>query len=148
VRVLLRDVQPADLPAFFEHQRDAGANAMAGVPARPEDAFMAHWRRILADGSVIARTVEADGAVAGNVVSWQESGRRLVGYWLGRAHWGRGLATAALAALLELIDERPLHALVSQENPASLRVLAKCGFEVRSTQRGEDGVTEVLLELP
>jgi RimJ/RimL family protein N-acetyltransferase len=145
--VILRDVEPGDLPVFFAQQCDPGANAAAGVPARDRDSFDAHWARVLADDNGIVRTIVAGGAVVGNVVSWEESGRRLVGYWLGREHWGRGLATEALAAFLDSIAQRPLHALVSRDNPASLRVLEKCGFEVRSTERGEDGVTEVRLEL-
>ena len=73
---------------------------MALLPAREREAFDAHWRRILADDSLVAGTIEADGEVAGNIGSWEQDGRQLVGYWLGREFWGRGLATAALAELV------------------------------------------------
>jgi RimJ/RimL family protein N-acetyltransferase len=126
--MLLRAVVDADLPIFFEHQREPEATSMAAFPAREYDAFMAHWARILADASLPTRTIEVHGQVAGNVVSWQADGRRLIGYWIGREFWGRGIATRALAAFLDQITERPLHALVAPHNVGSIRVLEKCGF--------------------
>lgn len=45
VRVLtLRDVVEGDLLAFFEHQRDPEANAMAAFPARDRKAFELLYR--------------------------------------------------------------------------------------------------------
>jgi RimJ/RimL family protein N-acetyltransferase len=78
---------------------------------------------------VLVRAIEADGAVVGNVGSWVGPGVRLVGYWIGRDHWGRGLASAALRAFLEEDRSRPLHALVATTNLGSIAVLEKCGFE-------------------
>ena len=101
---VLRDVEPGDLDAFFEHQSDPEAAAMAVFPARDREAFDAHWRRLLADDSVVKRTIVDDGAVTGNVGCWEQDGLRFVGYWVGREFWGRGLATAALA---ELADRDP-----------------------------------------
>jgi RimJ/RimL family protein N-acetyltransferase len=94
---VLRDVQPDDLDAFFEHQSDPEAAAMAVFPARDREAFDAHWGRVLADDSLVTRTIVDEGVVAGNVGCWEQDGRRLVGYWVGREFWGRGLATAAPA---------------------------------------------------
>jgi RimJ/RimL family protein N-acetyltransferase len=126
--LLLREVTEHDLPIFFEHQRDPAGVAMASVPSRDRDDFFTHWRKIRADPTVVVRTVELDGAVVGNVVSWRSAEGRLVGYWIGREYWGRGIATAALGSLLEVIPERPLHALVAAGNAGSIRVLEKCGF--------------------
>ena len=70
---------------------------MAGFPARDRESFMAHWNRILEDGSVVKKTVLFEGEVAGNIVSFVNSGEREVGYWIGRGFWGRGVATRALA---------------------------------------------------
>lgn len=136
-RVRLRDVTAADLPIFFDHQRDPDANRMAAFPPRPEEAFTAHWARILADETVIIRTILVDGQVAGNIGSWQQFGRREVGYWLGREHWGQGVATRALAQFLEQVATRPLYAHVAKHNVASIRVLEKCGFTIW----GEDRVS-------
>jgi RimJ/RimL family protein N-acetyltransferase len=132
----LRAVEPTDLPIFFEHQRDPVALLMAGMPGRDLEAFNEHWTRILADDTVRIRTVLVDGQVAGNVLSFERGGRREVGYWIGRDHWGRGVATAALAAFLGEEKARPLHAGVVPENGGSLRVLAKCGFAVCGEEDG------------
>jgi RimJ/RimL family protein N-acetyltransferase len=125
---VLRNVEPGDLDAFFEHQSDPEAAAMAVFPVRDREAFDAHWGRVLADDSVFKATIVDDGAVAGNIGCWTHDGRLLVGYWLGREFWGRGLATAALAELAEAIPDRPLHAWVATSNAGSIRVLEKCGF--------------------
>jgi RimJ/RimL family protein N-acetyltransferase len=62
-----------------------------------------------------------------------------VGYWLGRPFHGRGLATKALGALVKLAFEQTnlerLQAGVFEWNPASARVLEKCGFQRESVQR-------------
>ena len=133
---VLRDVAEADLDVFYEQQRDPEAAAMAVFPARDRDAFDAHWRRVLADDSLVTQTIVDEGAVAGNVGCWEQDGRRLVGYWVGREFWGRGLATAALAELVAEIPERPLHAWVATTNVGSIRVLQKCGF-VEAERRAE-----------
>ena len=55
-----------------------------------------------------------------------------VGYWLGEAWWGRGFATEAVRRLVAFaFDELGQAELTSghfQDNPASGRVLQKCGF--------------------
>jgi RimJ/RimL family protein N-acetyltransferase len=72
--------------------------------------------------------------VAGNVVCFENAGRREVGYWVGREFWGRGVATAALAQFLSQLPARPLYAHAARHNGPSIRVLEKCGF----TAFGED----------
>jgi len=126
--VTLREVADDDLAVFFEDQRDPEGVAMAGVPARDQQAFFAHWEKVRADPTNYFRTIEVEGTVAGNVVSWQGEEGRLVGYWISREHWGKGIATAALRALLEEIPERPLIAFAASQNAGSIRVLEKCGF--------------------
>jgi RimJ/RimL family protein N-acetyltransferase len=128
--VLLRDVEESDLPVLLEHQLDPEATRMAGFPARDRKSFMAHWNRILEDESVVTKTVLFEGEVAGNIVSFVNSGEREVGYWIGSEFWGRGVATRALAAFLRLEARRPLYAGVARHNAASVRVLQKCGFRI------------------
>lgn len=143
---VLRDVAESDLDAFYEHQREPEANEMAIFPARDRQSFDAHWRRILADDSLTKKTIVHEGEVAGNVLSWRQEGRRLVGYWIGREFWGKGLATRAVRELTDELTERPLHAWVATSNIGSIRVLEKCGF-VRVGSRTAD-VEELLFELP
>ena len=105
-------------------------------------------RRILADDSAIARAIVEQGEVVGNVGSWVADGERLIGYWIGREHWGRGIATRAVADLVAEIAERPVHACVVEHNRASIRVLEKCGFEVVGThQPSGEPFKEILLRL-
>ena len=105
---VLRDVVGTDLDVFYEQQLDPEATAMAVFPARDREAFDAHWRRLLADDSLVKRTIVDAGAVAGNIGCWEQDGRLLVGYRVGLEFWGRGLATVALAELVTEIPERPL----------------------------------------
>ena len=128
MEVRLRDVEDADLPLFFAWQRDPESVALSGVPARDRDAFDAQWAKIRQEPAVILRTILADGEPVGNALAFEQSGRRVVGYRIARERWGRGIATRALAALVDEVEERPLWATVAPENVASVRVLEKCGF--------------------
>jgi RimJ/RimL family protein N-acetyltransferase len=130
-------VTEADLPVLFEHQLDPEATAMAAFPSRDHDSFMTHWRtNVLGDRTVIVKAVVVAGVVAGNIVSWLDGDDRLLGYWIGRQFWGRGIATRALRAFLVEVQARPLQAWVAKHNTGSIRVLEKCGFVVS----GEDEV--------
>jgi RimJ/RimL family protein N-acetyltransferase len=103
---------------------------MAAFPSREREAFLAHWSKIMADDSVITKTILYDGQVAGNMVSFVIGGEREVGYWLGKEFWGKGIAAQALVEFLDTIEMRPLYAHVAKHNIASRRVLEKCGFQV------------------
>ncbi len=143
--VSMRDVIESDLETFFLDQLDPEATRMAAFPSRDRDAFTSHWTRILGDESVAKNTILFAGDVAGNIVSWEQDGRREVGYWVGRSYWGRGIATEALSRFLREIHERPLHAYVAKHNIGSIRVLRKCGFRVCGEEAlrdaDEDGVS-------
>lgn len=76
-----------------------------------------------------------EGGVAGYVTVFPRGEDRELGYWLGRAFWGRGLATAAVREMLSLVRERPLVARVSKHNAASLRVVQKNGFTILRDDR-------------
>jgi RimJ/RimL family protein N-acetyltransferase len=151
--VRIREVEDGDLEAFFEHQQDPVAMRMAAFPARDREAFMAHAAKIRADETVVINTIEVDGRVAGNVLSWEQSGKRAVGYWIDRRDWGRGIATAALSLFVGWETTRPLYAHVAVANVGSIRVLEKCGFsrlpadDPEASTVGEDGIEEILLVL-
>jgi len=80
--------------------------------------------------------IEVDGALAGGIgvqpYVAERGGSAAFGYWLGRAHWGRGIATDAARTLsddaLARGGLRRLEARVFAQNVASARVLEKCGF--------------------
>ena len=102
---------------------------MAAFKSRERDAFFAHWAKILGDDSLIKKTITIEGAVAGHIGSFEQDGKREIGYWLGREYWGRGLATAAIREFLTTVEtRRPVYAHVAEHNLPSIRVLEKCGF--------------------
>jgi hypothetical protein len=77
--VQLRNVEADDLPLFFQHQRDPIAVAMVAFRSRDRAAFDQHWAKLLADDSLLKKTVIVDGEVAGNIGSWTAEGKREVG---------------------------------------------------------------------
>lgn len=61
-----------------------------------------------------------------------------VGYWVGRPWWNQGIATEALRLIIDYcFIEKGFHTLWADhfpDNPASGRVLQKCGFRVTGRQ--------------
>ena len=150
--VELRDIEAQDLHALFEHQRQPDANQMAAFPARDRTDFMEHWKRILADKSIIKKAIVFRGDLASNIVSFVQGGARQVGYWIEQRFWGKGIATQALSLFLEFVEVRPLYAHVAKQNIASIRVLDKCGFKLHGQgtvidTRGAAEVEELTFEL-
>jgi RimJ/RimL family protein N-acetyltransferase len=119
---------------------------MAAFPSRDRAAFDAHWAKIRAGDGIVSRAVLADGVVAGGVNGWVDDGQWLVGYWIGREHWGRGVATRALEQFLTELTDRPLWAHVAVHNVGSARVLEKCGFRLDHVLE-VDGVVESIFVL-
>ncbi|MEV0096291.1 GNAT family N-acetyltransferase [Streptomyces sp. NPDC050738] len=156
IEITLREVEDADLPFFYGHMSDPESNRIAAFTSKdPTDraAFDVHWAKIRADEANVIRTVLADGAVVGHTSVYGPPGEREVTYFIDRAHWGKGIATAALAGLLEIVTERPLLAHAAADNTGSRRVLEKCGFVITGHERGfanfrGEEIDEVVLALP
>lgn len=144
--VSLRDVREEDIPILFEHQRDEESNRMAAFPARDRAAHEAHWRKIAADEDLVTKAIVRRDEVVGNAVAWDNGTHTEIGYWIGREHWGQGIATAAVRELLTVVETRPLYAHVAAHNVGSLKVLEKCGFR-RVGAEIENGVEMVTMEL-
>ena len=153
--IVLREIHDSDLPVFFRQMNDPESVRMAAFTAKDpsdRDAFDAHWKRIRSLADVVNRTVLVDGDVVGNAAVYGPPDEREVTYWVDRAYWGRGIATAALRALLVAVPERPLYARAAADNVGSLRVLEKCGFRVTGRDRGfanarGEEIDEVVLTL-
>jgi RimJ/RimL family protein N-acetyltransferase len=66
-----------------------------------------------------------------------------LGYWLGEAFWGSGLATEAVRGLVDAAQRTgqfpAISARVLADNPASRRVLEKVGFAELETVTGDCG---------
>lgn len=153
--VVLRAVEPADLPVFFAHQLDPVASRMAAFTAADpgdRDAFMGKWERMLADDALVIRTILANGEVVGHAAVYLSQRGREVTYWIGREHWGRGIASAALGALIAEVPDRPLIGAAAADNLGSLRVLEKNGFRRISEERAHanargEPIPEIVMRL-
>jgi RimJ/RimL family protein N-acetyltransferase len=99
------------------------------------------------------RTVLFDGQVAGSVASYvdPELGEPEVTYWIGKEYWGKGIATRALSAFLDIQTARPIYGRAAKDNIGSIRVMEKCGFTIVgygkgfANARGEE-IEEVILK--
>jgi len=76
---------------------------------------------------------KADGQLLGSTgLGLEPGGQAITGYVLAADSWGKGYATEALTAVVDVaadIGVRRLYALCHPEHPTSWRVLEKCGFE-------------------
>lgn len=148
----LRPVEESDLPVFFAQQSDLEAVRLSGLAPRPHDVFYAHYAQVLQNPVNVIRTIEVDGEPAGHVATFPRDGRQEIGYWLGREYWGRGIVTWAFAEFLRDIRIRPLHAITSENNVASLRLLERAGFKRETeipdfgAERGQ-GIVGVVMRL-
>ena len=74
-----------------------------------------------------------DGSIMGACGLMLQDETPELGYWLGVPYWGKGYATEALHALVDYafadLGHDALQAGARVTNPASRRVLEKCGFQ-------------------
>lgn len=153
-RLLLRPGFPEDAPALARAMSDrAIARNLAVVPwpytLRDAEAYLASPRDpVLPSFLIFERTDGAPLLVGACGLGRRPSGAVEMGYWIARPFWGRGLATEACVALIEIAGTLGLPSLEAShfiDNPASGRVLDKLGFEGRgvvaprmSCARGEE----------
>lgn len=128
----LRLTVEADLPTLFRFQADPAYSFMAAFMAKDyldEGAYIAKYLRLLADPSIHQQTILLDSAIIGNVAKYMMEDEPQVTYGIDRAHWGKGLATAALRLFLSIEPARPIWGRVAFDNLGSQKVLLRCGFE-------------------
>ena len=137
-RLLLRPGFPEDAPALAVAIADrAIARNLASVPwpyrMRDAEAYLASPRDPVLPSLLIFARVSGPPQLAGACgLGRRPSGRVEMGYWIARSHWGRGLATEACTALIDIARTLGLPQLEGShfvDNPASGRVLEKLGFE-------------------
>jgi RimJ/RimL family protein N-acetyltransferase len=111
MHVSLRPLVDADLDAIYRQMKDPASVRMAAFT--PDDlgdrhAFLAHRSRVRDDPSAVQRVIEADGAIAGTIGSFRIDDQTEVTYWIDRALWGKGIASAALQSFLSMITEHTI----------------------------------------
>ena len=137
-RLLLRPGFPEDAPALAAAMSDkAIVRNLAVVPwpytLRDAEAFLASPRDpVLPSFLIFERTEGAPQLIGSCGMGRRPSGAVEMGYWIARSHWGRGIATEACRALVDIARTLGLASLEGShfiDNPASGRVLEKLGFE-------------------
>ena len=137
--VVLRPCERGDAASLAKHadNRSVWINRGERFPHPYTRADADRW----IDAVRLQRPVEhfaivVDGEAAGGIGLelqqdiWKRTA--VVGFWLGEAHWGRGIVTAALGAVTEYafatFDVCRIQAYVFEHNAASDRVLEKAGY--------------------
>ena len=137
-RLLLRPGFPEDAPALASAIGDeAIVRNLAAVPwpysMRDAEAFLASPRDpVLPSLLIFERGAGAPQLVGACGLGRRPSGAVEMGYWIARPFWGRGFASEACTALIEIARTLGLTRLEAShfiDNPASARVLDKLGFE-------------------
>lgn len=126
--VTLRPANASDIEVFYTHQLDPVSTELAKVHARSRESFDAQWDANLNDPNTIARTILFDDQVVGLINTFPVKNERHIGYWIDRAHWGKGIASGAIARMVELDPSRPLHAIVAIDNAGSMKALERSSF--------------------
>lgn len=98
-------------------------------------------RAILAPEIEAANGNVSDRLVGFVSIEWREAGDRTgwhIGYWLAEEHWGRGIMTdavnAVIARFFSVMMGETLFSSVMADNPASLRIQGKLGFDVTGVE--------------
>ena len=137
-RLLLRPGWAEDAPALATAIGDeliVRNLATAPWPYRVRDAeaFLAQPRDPVLPSFLIFERTDAQPRLLGSCgLGRRPSGAVEMGYWVARPFWGRGVATEASRALLDIARTLGLPRLQAShflDNPASGRVLEKLGFE-------------------
>ena len=137
-RLLLRPGFPEDAPALAAAIADeAIVRNLAVVPwpygLRDAEAFLASPRDpVLPSFLTFERTDGEPRLIGSCALHRRASGAVEMGYWIARLSWGRGFATEACGALIDIARALGLAKLEAGhfvDNPASGRVLEKLGFQ-------------------
>ena len=158
-RLLLRPGWAEDAPALARAIADEQVVrnlATAPWPSREEDAeaFLAAPRDPAMPSFLITERTDGDPRIVGSCgLGRRPSGAVEMGYWIARPHWGKGFATEACRALIEIARTLKLPRLEAShfvDNPASGRVLERLGFvptgisaERYSCARGGEAIARI-----
>ena len=141
-RILLRPWRESDAEALFKYASDPDVGPRAGWPPH---------KNVDESRQIIKTVFNTDTMWA---VVWKETGEAIgcagyltatnsnlnipgneceVGYWIGKPYWGKGICTEALKLVIDYcFNVKGFTALWGDyfpENPASGRVMEKCGFK-------------------
>ncbi|RFZ81377.1 N-acetyltransferase [Mucilaginibacter terrenus] len=146
-KVLLRRLRPEDAATLQMHADDEGVSAYLKdrfpYPYTIEDAEFFINLKMNEDPQTVY-AIDTEGEFAGMIgLDLRQDvycRTPLIGYWLGRTYWGAGIATTAVKLLTSYafnqLDMICIQAFVFSENPASMRVLEKAGYQKQGILKG------------
>ncbi len=144
-RSIIRPFRLDDAASLAHHANDRGVwRNLRDLFPHPYTLQDAHaWLERSAREPYSAFAIEVDGAAVGAIGFEAKADvyrhTAEIGYWLGRAYWGRGITSEAIDAFARQLfatrDLMRLEAGVYAWNPASMRVLEKAGFEREACMR-------------
>lgn len=135
----LRSWEPGDRSSLIQHANspNVALNLRDSFPSPYTEDDAITWLEQMT-GPLAGRhwAIDVEGAAVGGIGLTPEDdlhqGTTEIGYWLGEAWWGRGIATAAVATLtrhaLTRLGFRRVYATTLLRNAASQRVLEKAGY--------------------
>ncbi|MBC7954847.1 MAG: GNAT family N-acetyltransferase [Cytophagales bacterium] len=128
------------------HSVDALRERLARSESRKSPDGSEHWLNWV----VRDATGQAAGYVQATVMATLETN---VAYFIGSAHWGRGVAYAAVGQMLRLVEAefgaKRFFVVVERENVRSIRLAARLGFLPASPEQPVERAispTEILME--
>ncbi|WP_052959080.1 GNAT family N-acetyltransferase [Methanoculleus sediminis] len=139
-RLLLRPYTLADASAVQRLCGDYAVSATTLLPYPYPDGLAEIWIASLREGAergdaaAFAVTLARGGALIGGARLRIETAhaRGELGFWIAKSCWGRGYATEAVRAVIEygfrVLGLHRIHAMHFSRNPASGRVMEKCGM--------------------
>lgn len=140
----LRQWKHSDLEDLVENANNINiaGNMRDGFPFPYTHDHGRQWIEIAKDNNCFfAITVENE-AVGGIGLTTGRDVERIsaeVGYWLGEAHWGKGIISSALKGVVDYgfneLKLRRIFAVPLEHNTASRRVLEKNGFDLEGILR-------------
>lgn len=141
--MMLRDFEMNDALSLIQHANNKKVSRYltSKFPYPYTDRDARWWLTIGRKKGLNKAIVLNDECIGGIGVTFGEDEQRytaLIGYWVGEAHWGKGIATLAVRQLTDdvLAEGKVvrLSAPVFGPNKASMRVLEKCGYHHECTQ--------------
>lgn len=140
-RLLLRPWLDSDAEVLYKYASDPDVGPRAGWPPHKSVEESLEIIRTLFHNDttwaiVLKETGEPIGAIGyGPSCDCKlpaRDGEPIVGYWVAKPYWNQGICTEALRLMLDyIVNATDIPSLISGhfiENPASGRVMEKCGF--------------------
>jgi [ribosomal protein S5]-alanine N-acetyltransferase len=146
-QIILRAWRRSDIPSLvrYANNRKIWVNLRDIFPHPYTKGAAERWIRICESNSgpttnfAIELDNEAIGGISCRLLDDVNCKTAVIGYWLGEPFWGRGIATAALTQITDYafrtLSLERLEATVFEWNPASARVLEKCGYVFEGRMR-------------